>query len=222
MQLVDPTLALAAETVDDLERVRIGVENRLAVLTRSSEDKDGAVRGFKLPPDHPDVKRLQALLDALEGLEHDAILALQRKMRAHPLGPWIKSQVGIGEKQAARLLATIQDPYWNHASDRPRTVSALWAYCGLHTIDGLAAKRRRGELANWSSKAKMRTHLIAESCIKQMHSPYRKVYDLRRQHTAETHPDWTAGHSHNDALRIVSKEILKELWREAKRLHGVP
>lgn len=28
-----------------------------------------------------------------------------------------------------------------------------------------------------------------------------------------------AGHRHNDGLRIVSKEILKVLWRTARELH---
>jgi hypothetical protein len=65
----------------------------------------------------------------------------------------------------------------------------------------------------------MRAYLIATSCIKQARSPYRAVYDNRRAHTATTHPDWTAGHSHNDALRIVSKAILKDLWLAARDLH---
>jgi hypothetical protein len=41
---------------------------------------------------------------------------------------------------------------------------------------------------------------------------YRSVYETRRAHTGETQPDWTAGHSHNDALRIVGKHILADLW----------
>lgn len=43
-------------------------------------------------------------------------------------------------------------------------------------------------------------------------SRYRQVYDLRRAHTATTQPEWTKGHSHNDALRIVAKEVLRDLW----------
>jgi hypothetical protein len=45
----------------------------------------------------------------------------------------------------------------------------------------------------------------------------------RREHTATTHPEWTKGHSHNDAMRVASKAILRDLWREAKRIHeGTP
>lgn len=292
--LLDPALCLAADILDDIERVRIANENRLRQLTRSGEDADGEERGFGLTEDHPDVARLAAMVETLRKVEHDATLNLQRKVRKHPLGVWAKGQRGVGEKQIARLLAAIGDPYINSAKGEPRTVSALWAYSGLHVLPGghlavvaharsaaggqhrdtdqvpsdapesvvgVAAKRRKGECANWSTKAKMRAYLIAESCIKQLSpdcrdghrasdihdsgavpvqaggqgqgqdkgdtqqtsacpcSPYRVVYDNRRAHTAATHPEWTDGHSHNDALRVASKEILKDLWRAARDWH---
>lgn len=276
--LLDPALCLAADVLDDIERVRIANQNRLRQLTRTGEDADGEERGFGLDESHPDVARLAAMVATLERIEHDATLELQRKVRKHPLGGWVKAQRGVGEKQAARLLAAIGDPYINSAKDAPRTVSALWAYCGLHVLPsgqgrhdthavraagdqhrdtdqmtsdalgvavGVAARRRKGERANWSSKAKMRAYLIAESCIKQLSpdcrnghvpidtrgtgavpacacSPYRVVYDDRRAHTAVTRPDWTDGHSHNDALRVASKAILRDLWRAARELHEVP
>jgi hypothetical protein len=292
--LADPHLALAADVLDDIERVRIANANRLGALTRSTEDSDGRVRGFGLDESHPDVARLAAIVvafkcDALRKpgekrspqrkgccLEHDAERHLAARVRAHPLGPWLKSVRGVGDKQGARLLAAIGgDPYlrpeYQRADDEtlipegPRTVSALWALCGLHvipadqesndtqyvvvggdggdpgrrTVDtrtptaGVAPKRRRGQKANWSTKAKTRAYLVAVSCLKQLikpctgdaHvedcqcSPYRVVYDQRRMHTARTHPDWPDGHSHNDALRVAAKAFLRDLWREALRLH---
>ncbi len=39
---------------------------------------------------------------------------------------------------------------------------------------------------------------------------YRAVYDQRRVVNASR--DWTDGHKHNDALRIVGKHILRDLW----------
>lgn len=218
--LLDPTLSLAADVLDDLERLRIAMENRHRTLTTTDPDDDGVMRGFGLDDSHPDVANLAALVATLKAAEHQATLQLQRKMRKHPLGPWVKDQRGIGEKQGARLIAAVGDPYWNSLHARPRTVSELWAYCGLHVRDGAAPKRRRGEKANWSATGKMRAYLVALSCMKQMDSPYRAVYDARRAHTKVTRPEWTDGHSHNDALRVVAKAVLKELWREAARLHG--
>jgi hypothetical protein len=172
-------------------------------------------------------------------LEHDAERSLARALRAHPLGAWVKAQRGIGEKQGGRLVAAIGDPYvrpalllpdgsWDPV--RPRTVSELWAYCGLKP----GQKRKRGERGNWSAAAKSRAWNVAGSMLKVGN---REVYDKRKAHTEGRLHDgecircgpsgkpalpgtpWSDGHRHNDALRIVSKEILKDLWREARRIH---
>lgn len=270
--IVDPLLYVHVTTHGDLEQIRIASEHRLRILTTSEPDEDGVVRGFGLSDRHPDVARLAGVVDALRALEHDAELTLTRAFRRSSIHPWVKAQCGLGDKQVARLLGAIGDPYWHVAEDRPRTVSELWAYCGLHVLPasrahaantqvagaggaqppadrsdddthllpvggnqtsdpgqsltgtrlpyaGGAARRRKGQRANWSTEAKTRAYLIATSCLKQEKSPYRAVYLTRREHTATTHPEWTPGHSHNDALRIASKAILRDLWRESKRLH---
>lgn len=246
-------LRLQAEIVDDLEKTRIANENRLRQLTRTEPDEDGETRGFGMSADDPDVRRLKEIVDSLAALEHQGVLNLQRSMRAHPLGPWVKEQRGIGEKQAARLLAAVGDPYWHVVEDRPRTVSELWAYAGYHTLpvsrstsgaqsgcaDGInvAARRMKGVKSNWSSDAKMRAYLIAESVVKSG-GPWREVYDGRKKSTegrlhavpcvrcgpsgkpALPGTEWSAGHRHADALRITAKEILKGLWIESRRIHS--
>lgn len=278
--LADPLLALAADVLSDLEKVRVANENRLRQLTRCAEDSDGETRGFGLDEAHPDVARLAALVGMLAGAEHKATLNLQRVMRKHPLGPWVAAQKGIGEKQGARLLAAIGDPYirpeitredGTAEPPRPRLVSELWAYCGYHVVPagqtapdtqpsraggerngsdpgqvprdtqspfaGVAPKRQRGEHANWSAAAKMRAYLAAESCMKQRESPYRAVYDATRAKYAEAihaagcvrcgpkskpappGSPLSDGHKHARALRAVAKEILRDLWREARRIH---
>jgi len=132
--LRDPVLGVLADVVDDLEAVRIANTNRVRQLTRTATDKDGEDRGFGLTLDHPEVAKLALTVAALEAAEKDAIRNLQRAMRKHPLAGFQKRHRGIGEKQLARLLAVIGDPYWNDLYERPRTVSELWAYCGLHVI----------------------------------------------------------------------------------------
>ena len=278
--LADPLLALSADVLGDLEKVRIANENRLRQLTRSAEDSDGETRGFGLDEAHPDVARLAALVGMLAEAEHKATLNLQRVMRKHPLGPWVAAQKGIGEKQGARLLAAIGDPYIRPEitredgavePSRPRLVSELWAYCGYHVVPadhwtgdsqtttvggdlngsgpgrtvsdshhsgaGVAPKRQRGAHANWSATAKMRAFLVAESCIKQSGTPYRAKYDETRAKYADAlhavecircgpkgkpAPVGSAlsdGHKHARALRAVAKEVLRDLWREARRIH---
>jgi hypothetical protein len=42
---------------------------------------------------------------------------------------------------------------------------------------------------------------------------YGAIYTARRAHTALTHPDWTPLHSDNDARRIMTKALVKDVWR---------
>lgn len=274
VSLFDPALALAADILDDTEKVWVANANRLRQLTRSVEDKDGEVRGFGLDESHPDVARLAAMVDTLDKLTKDATKHLEKVMKRHPLGPWVlaSEQKGLGLKQVARLLAAIGDPYWNELHDRPRTVSELWAYCGFHVLPsshattdtharhgggvqltggdtshglidahrptaGVAPRRQRGQKANWSEEARKRCWLIAQSIVKVGGPKYRDLYSATKAkytdavHTspcvrcgpagkpAQPGTPLSKGHIDARARRAVAKKVLKELWRESKRLH---
>lgn len=190
-------LLFCAEFLDDTERIRIATENRLRSMLADGND----------------ATPYAGLLARLEQLEHEATLALRRVMRQHPLGAWVKQSKGVGEKQGARLIAAIGTVAYNHAEDRPRRGPAeLWAYCGYAP----GQKRKKGVKANWNATAKMRANRVAESCIKQMGSPYRVIYDKARASWADR--DVKDGHKHNHALRVTAKEILKDLFLEARTI----
>lgn len=275
-----PLLALLADALDDIENIRKATSNRLRQLTRTGPDADGEERGFGLTLAMPQVAAVAAMLKAIKHddavlkdlgydttatgrpcgcLECQAIRNLQKEMRKHPLGPWVSAAVGVGEKQGARLIAAIGDPYWNTLHDRPRTLSELRSYCGLRQDgNGVAVRRRKGEDVNWSSKAKSRAWLVASKCMvvglkkpcgKQGNdelvthvdgcqcSHYRLVYDAGRakylgavhQHEcircgpsgkpALAGSPVSPGHQHARAIRLVMREVLKDLWLESKRLH---
>lgn len=248
-ELSDALLVIYADAVDDFEKVRIGTANRIEALGRVKN----------IDPDAPEMVRLRGTLEGLKALEAGAIKELERAMKAHPLGPWVDRTVGLGYKQAGRLLAAIGDPYWNDLHERPRLVSELWSYAGFSVKEGRAVRREKGVKANWSNTAKMRAFVIASQTIRYTgepdkngdsgtRSPYREVYDQRRLVTetrvhdtqcqnrsryspngcgTREHPEWGApgsawrdGHRHADALRVVSKEVLRDLWLEAKLLSG--
>ena len=268
-------IQILADILDDVERIRIANENRVRQHTRDVPDADGGLRGGMVPMDDRSIQGLTTLIDIIADAEHQAELMMKRAIRRHVLGSWIRTTVGIGEKQGARLLAAIGDPYWNDLYDRPRTVSELWAYCGYSVIKlpatdhcssetqcglvggggtasdpghdvretqrhtaGVAQFRAKGTKVNWSPAARMRAHLVAESCIKQSHSPYRVVYDAGRAKYADaihmtpcrrcgpagnpaaTGTPLSAGHQHARALRLVAKEILRDLWVQARDIHA--
>jgi hypothetical protein len=197
----DALLLVLADALDDLERVRIASSNRLRAL----RDAKG-LAGSKAE------QRMAVMVEDLERLEHDAILDLQRAMRSHPLGPWVKRTTGVGEKQAARLIAAIGWP-----ADRANPAK-LWQFAGHG--DPARSRRVRGERMTFSPGAKMRTHLVAVSCIKHASSPYRPVYEREREKWSSR--DVTDGHRHNHALRVVGKRILLDLWREARLIEATP
>ena len=245
--LRDPTLAMAADVVDDLERVKIANQNRLRTLTAQDE------YGHGMSVDHPDVKRLAALVKALEDAEHQATLNLARVMRHHPLGEWVKNSKGVGEKQAARLLASIGDPYWNDLHSRPRRLRELYAFCGMNVVGtsahssgdsqswtgaGAAPTKQRGERVTWNPDARMRLWLIASKTVMVGHGgPYRAIYDEGRLKYADAvhaeeckrcgpkgkpaQPDspLSAAHQHARAIRLIAKAILRDLWTAAKNIH---
>jgi hypothetical protein len=175
--LASPALEFAAAMVNDVENVRKAAANRLRALTTAPP------KGHGLTLHHPEVLSLAELLEELKMAERNAVRNLERAMRAHPLGAWQRSRKCVGEKQLARLLGEIGDPYWNDLHDRPRRLRELYAYSGMHVIDGdtgaqqvrdsqtdagagVAPTRARGQKANWNDAARTRLWNMVDPQIK--------------------------------------------------------
>jgi hypothetical protein len=102
-----------------------------------------------------------------------------------------------------------------------------------------APRRQRGVQGNWSEEARKRVWLVATSCMKTSGGKYREKYDATRAKYEEAvhevpcvrcgpsgkpapvGSELSKGHKHGRALRAVSKEVLLDLWIEARRLHGI-
>ena len=106
-----------------------------------------------------------------------------------------------------------------------RRVSDLWSYTG----HGDASRKRRAgmdqeeALALGNPRAKSLVYLMAANCKMlnggttstgkpRKFSPYRSVYDAKQEHYKVARPDWTPGHRQQSCLRIVGKEILRDLY----------
>ncbi len=210
---------LHAALLDDCEDVRIRHANRLRQIE--------AIGNTELTTVIADTNTLELL----EATESAAVLNLKRYFKGLPIAEFVKATPGLGEKTVARWLGEVGDPAWHTAEDRPRRLSELYAYCGLHVVDGAAPKRCKGQKANWSNKARTRAHNMATGCIKlvggadkagriRQRSPYRDVYDEARVKYADaTYADGsplTDLHKHNRAVRAVMKAIIKDLWHHSK------
>jgi len=218
-------LLLYGDLLDDVEATRIANQNRLRALLSGEEWGKGA------NPDSIEVRVIQDAIAGLQVIEHGLALQLKRVLRTTALAAWQRARVGIGERQLGRLLAVIGDP-----AARPN-VAKLWAFCGhgdpsRRRVRGMTQEEAK---ALGNPKAKSRTFLLAESCMKQRHSPYRLVYEAAREKYAERlHSEvckrcgpsgkpategsaWSAAHQHAAALRLVGKTILRDIWVESRR-----
>jgi hypothetical protein len=227
-------LSIKASKLDDLERVRIATENRLRSL----------VQVFNLDENHEVVQDDASMLEQLQALEAEAIKELQQLMKEHPMYPFMKRVQGIGAKQFARLLGAIGDPYMRPPifdretqkelePARPRRGPAeLWQYCGVGDPERSRRVKGGGKI-HYDPKAKVRIYLVAEKCI-MFESKYRDTYDEERdkkldavhtkkcpqcKDTGGVGQPWKPGHQHRHALRVVSDDILADMWLYSKRLH---
>jgi hypothetical protein len=201
--------------LDDLEGARIATGNRIGAMEREYGDAFG----------------LDAIQGHLVATEHQAQLELIRMWRRHPLAPWAKAYLGVGEKSIARLVAIIGDP-----AERPN-VGKLHAYCGLGDPARIAKRKgmTQAELFKQGNpRAKKQVWLIATSLLK---AGNRDIYDARRLRDQEAvheaacvrcgpagHPalpgsPLSDGHKHARALRALGKSFLLDLWLAAHALH---
>lgn len=108
---------------------------------------------------------------------------------------------GVAEVSAANMLAIVGDPAkWSNPAK-------MWKRLGL-------APRVAGDT---TGETTYRPHAravmwVIGDCLIKSGSPYKAVYNARREHTATTHPDWTKIHSHKDAHRVMVKRLACDLW----------
>lgn len=117
---------------------------------------------------------------------------------------------------------------------RERTVGQLWAYAGHGDASRRPTKGMTAQdmFALGSPQLKMLVHLQAEWCMRApLGTRYREVYlDARaavldkvhsvecvrcgpKGRPAQIGSPWSDGHRHAHALRIVGKELLRDMWR---------
>ncbi len=80
---------------------------------------------------------------------------------------------------------------------------------------------RRGERAPYDMEAKTICYLIGVSFVR-CGGPYRDVYDERKVHLAEAHPEWPAKRVHLAAVRATVKRFLADLWVAWHEAEGAP
>jgi hypothetical protein len=173
-----------------------------------------------------DLATVAAAIDPCTHARHEIEKEMKRIVRTMPIFEWAKSVKGLGELGLAVILAETGDlggyPKKGH----------VWKRLGLAPFDGKSYStwRKEGGLtadqwteAGYSPRRRAEIYAVISEPLFRANSvaqgPYRAIYDRRREATAIAHDDWTPMHSHMDALRVMTKYLLRDLWREWRRAY---
>lgn len=154
---------------------------------------------------------------------HEIELEMKRTVRKLPVYEWAKAVKGLGELGLAVIVAEAGD-----LSGYPKK-GHVWKRLGLAPYKGqaLSTWRMKGGLsadewtdAGYSPRRRAEIYAVISEPLFRAQSvangPYRAIYDRRRLTTEELHPDWSKAHSHADALRVMTKYLIRDLWKAWK------
>lgn len=174
-----------------------------------------------------DLKLVAAALLPFESVRSDVERNMKKAVRALPGYAFVKGVRGFGDLAFAVIVAEAGDLAGYSE------VGKLWKRLGLCPFDGHAGRTwktgqggralTKEEWVAFGYNGKRLSQVyscLTEPLFKQqsmVSGPYRAIYDARRIRTAQTHPDWSKLHSHNDALRIMAQCAIRDLWVEWRR-----
>ena len=230
-------LRVLAECFDDTQKARIACGNRVGsgevdplLFTAQTEALENAEHVTELML----VRRYRSLVRTwLPGIEQWQVTygGLGEKLVARLLGHLGHPKIATPshfETKGGNRVQVFEEPY-------ERLISQLWSYCGHGDPERKLTKgmTQQDLLAMGNPRLKMLVHLLAEASIKnpgKQDPKYRKIYEHRRDVTATRvhakeckrcgpsgkpaliNSPWSKAHQHADALRIVGKEMLRDLW----------
>jgi len=177
-------------------------------------------------------------------LRHNTEKRMEQAAKQLPVYPWIESVRGAGALGLATIVAEVAavkpDGSFATLSDYS-SPAKVWKRLGFAPYDGHAGSTWKR--ATWRPRAltadewvanpfsgeryalaiQIGTWLINAQWISakrtggetgEPNGPYGRIYAERRAHTARTHPEWSKGHSHSDAVRVTMKVFLRDLWQK--------
>lgn len=228
----------AVATIVDLWRQRCAIQRTAisvslqaqAMCRRVLGDKEAARKEWSLiqkgKGTNPDlamvVEPYRQMVDMAEAHAKGLEKQLTKLVRKLPLWAWAKDVRGLGELSVAGIIGG--------ASGNPgdyKSVSALWKRFGLAVIEGQRQRRVSDpELAlihGYAPERRAFAYVVACNLMKSQGSegPYRALYDRRKAYEMEERADPVPkAHAHNRALRVMVKELLKDVFLMDRRLRA--
>jgi hypothetical protein len=182
-----------------------------------------------------ELRLVRICLEPLELRRKEVEREMKKLTRSLPVAEWVDGIAGFGPIGLAIIVAES-----GNLSNYPHH-KMLWKRLGLAPYEGQAYStwRMKGGLTadEWTDAGyKPRRRAEIHACIADPMSKhqltskeksgteyggakgrYGEVYVARRQATAIAHPDWKPAHARMDALRIMTKALVSDLWSEWRR-----
>lgn len=213
-------------------------EAERAAAMKQTEALFKAVRAGTIEAVHDAAASMILMNDAarapFDKIRTDNEKAMAKLARTLPAIGFVQGVKGFGELSFARIVATA-GPLHNW-----RCHKLLCNRLGLGVYNGRAGSSWRKGFAkplalgaeDWiafghSPHRNAMMFVISDTLFRQQWTgaakagndigmpsgPYGEIYLARRTKTMEEHPDWTPGHRRADALRIMVKALVRDLWR---------
>jgi len=201
-------LKLAVNMFYDLQRVRIQTGGR--VLAKDNP------QGIDLKDE--DLEYFENIFDVIKSQEKAILRKIQKYVEAtHIWQEFLKDVKGVGPTMAAVLLSEF-DIY------KADTVSKLWAYAGLHVVDGKAPKPIKGEKLKYNKWLRSKLIGVLGSSFLKTNSPYRDYYDnyKNRIQNIDRWQETSDGHRHNASVRYMIKMFLIDFYKKWRELENLP
>jgi len=147
-----------------------------------------------------------------------------------PVAVWAKEVRGFGPLSLALLLAEA-----GRSLDEYATVSKLWKRLGLAVISGERQRRKTNKAAaeqhGYSPRRRAEVYVVGSVGLfmgQKAGMRYRSVYDHRKAATAPRIAEtadlpygdplkWTPRRCDNDARRVMTKALVRDLWIEWRK-----
>lgn len=210
---------------DEAEESRAAVNKRAARIVAAAlggkpqKEEDEAI----LAAVAPDLGVVATTVAPCEAARADIEKEMVRIAKRLPVHSWQKAVAGFGEKALAIIVGEAGNLSRYDHEDK------LKKRLGLAPFNGKAFSRWRAEgglsaeewaEAGYSPRRRAEVYAVVEPLFKHQtmgQGPYRAHYDRRRARTAETHPEWKPIQSHMDGLRVMTQELITDLWSEWRR-----
>lgn len=202
-----------AETAASLEKLRIGMGNRISALERGVDDA--------VEPVPPVYEEIMAGMERLEALVDSALADAVRKNPVYDL--WLRHVKGIGPGLAAQMLAFLLPPKEGFG------VGTWYKACGLSPQwredqgKWRLPRDRAGEQAHHHRYLRRCLHNVATSIVR-VGGLYRAVYDDQKNRLVLAHtgdPAWPPLRLDQTARWITVKFLLSHLWEKWAEIEGI-